>query len=190
MVMTNSELAELLNARLGLAEHDAVTVNVLRQWVAWDVLPKARVAGRVDGKGPIWSRTGATLRRANRLGELRRRGIKRENALIVQAYIEWGHHDFDRVRAAMRSEWDKWAAQLTRKQTTFIENTDYGEISATQKRAIANQIGPISPIFKGTKLEQSPELYALIADFARTGESDLGHLSSLISGPIYLFDPA
>lgn len=183
--MTNSELTKLLNARLGLAQQEAVTVNVVRQWVAWDVLPKARVAGKIEGKGPIWSRPRTTLRRANRLGELRKQGIKRENALIVQAYIEWGHPDFDRVQAAMRSEWEKWAAQLTRRQTTFIENSVYEEISATQQRAITNQIGPISRIFRGTKFEQSPEIYALIADFARTGEANLGHLGSLFSGAFF-----
>lgn len=182
MQMTNTELAELLNARIGLTGRDAVTANVVRQWVDWDVLPKATAQGRAIGKGPAWSRSGTALRLALRLGELRKCGIKRGTALIVQAYIEWGHSDFDRVKEALLSEWAKWAAQLTRRQTTFLGNFEFREISATKQKAIAAQIGPLDPIFEGTQFEQSPELYAAIAEFARTGEGNTGYVESLISG--------
>ena len=182
MQMTNSELAALVNSRLGLAGQDSVTANVIRQWVAWDVLPKARIQGREKGKGPVWSRSGPAVRQALRLGALRQRGVKREKALIVQAYIEWGHRDFDRVREALLDEWSKWAAQLTRRQTTFLAKAEFRDIGAKQMRAIANQLGPLDSSFKGTPFQQSPELYAVMAEFARSGNGIEKDIEILMAG--------
>jgi hypothetical protein len=190
MQMTNAQLAEFLNARLGLAGPDAVTVNVVRQWVAWDVLPKATAQGRAIGDGPTWSRSGAAVYRAMRLGELRKRGVRRENALIVQAYIEWGHRDFGRARDALSSEWRKWTAQLTRGQTTFLGKSRFPEISATQKRAIATQMGPLDDLFRGTQFEQSREFYAAIGEFSRTGEGQSDYLAGLMASAFQRFLPS
>jgi hypothetical protein len=60
------------------------------------------------------------------------------------------------------SEWAKWAAQLTRRQTTFLDNSEFRDTSATKMRAIATQMGPLDALFKGTQFEQSAELYAVI----------------------------
>ncbi len=184
MQMTNTELATLVNSRLGLAGEGSVTANVIRQWVAWDVLPKARIQGREKDRGPVWSRPDSAIRRALRLGELRRQGIKRENALIVQAYVEWGHPDFDRVRDDLLKEWTKWAAQLTRQQTTFFNGIEFCDISATKKRAIATQIGPLDNLFVGTQFQQSPELYAVIAEFARSGDGSAKDIEALMSSAL------
>jgi hypothetical protein len=189
MQMTNADLAARLNAELGLTGSDAITANVIRQWVTWDVLPKARIQGRISGKGPVWSRSGAAMGRAMRLGELRKRGIRREKALIVQAYIEWGHPDFDRVREALLSEWAKWAAQLAHRQTTFLEKSEFQEISATKQRAIATQIGPLDARFKGTRFEQSPELYAVFAEISRNGAGNSGHAATLMAGAFHQIMP-
>lgn len=189
MHMTNAELAELLNARLGLAGKDAVTESVIRQWVAWNVLPKATAQGRAIGERPAWSRSGAAMRRALRLADLRKRAIRRENALIVQAYIEWGHPDFDLVRGALQREWSKWTAQLNRRQTTFLEDTDFENVSATKKRAIATQLGPLDDIFKGTRFEQSPEFYAVFAEFARVSEGNPRHMAGLMSVALRQINP-
>lgn len=180
--MTNAELAVVLNTRFGLAGQDAVTENVVRQWVAWDVLPKAAAQGQAIGIGPTWFRSDSTLQRATRLAELRKHGVRREKALIVQAYIEWGHPDFDRVREALSSEWGKWAAQLTRRQTTFLEKSEFPNISRTKKRAIANQLGPLDFRFIGSQFEQTPEFYAAIAEFARNGDGSSEYIEALISG--------
>lgn len=172
MQMTNSELAEQLNNLWDLQGTDAVTVNVIRQWIAWDVLPKAQVQGRMSGRGPIWIRDGRSFRRANRLAKLRKMGVRREHALIFQAYVEWGHSDFSRVRDALSHEFSKWREQLHRRHITFIGNDGFSNLSAGKKRAIANQIGPLDSLFAGTQFEQSPELYAIWADLARTGEGN------------------
>ena len=182
MQMTNADLAALLNAKLGLTGAEAVTANVVRQWVAWDVLPKARIRGRISGKGPVWFRSDAAMHRAMRLGELRERGIRREKAVIVQAYIEWGHSDFDRVKEALLSEWAKWAAQLSRRQITFLGNSEFREVSATKQKAIATQLGPLDARFKGTQFEQSPELYAVFAEITRRDASHLEYIEMLIAG--------
>ena len=180
--MTNAELAVRLNTRLGLVGRDAVTANVVRQWVAWDVLPKATAHGQAIGIGPTWFRSDSTSQRATRLAELRKHGVRREKALIVQAYIEWGHPDFDRVREALSSEWGKWAAQLTRRQTTFLEKSEFPNISRTKKRAIAKQLGPLDFRFIGSQFEQSSEFYAAIAEFARSGDGRSEYIEALISG--------
>ncbi len=188
--MTNAELADFLNDNLGLAGTDAVTANVIRQWIAWDVLPKAKAHGRGIGQGPTWHRSDAAMRRALRLGELRKRGICRENAVIVQTYIEWGHPDFDRVREALLNELVKWAAQLNRHQTTFIGDSNFPEMSVTKHRAIANQLGPLDDRLKGTQFERSAELYAVFAETARTGHGNSEYLTALMLEAAHQIVPA
>jgi len=188
--MTNAELAKQMNALWGLKGRDAVTANVIRQWVAWDVLPKARVQGRAAGNGPIWIRDERSLRRANRLAELRKAGVRRENALIVQAYIEWGHSDFYRVRHALRDEFSKWRNQLNHRHITFIGDDSFANLSATRKRAIANQLGPLDSRFSGTQFEQSPALYAVWADLARTADGNSNFLIAQLIEALQRIYPA
>lgn len=187
--MTNAELADELNDRLALTGPDAITANVIRQWVAWEVLPKATAQGQAIGKGPAWSRSDAAMRRALRLAELRQGGIKRQNALIVQAYIEWGHCDFNRVRSALLDEWTKWASQLNHKRITFLGNTNFQNISSTKKKAIATQIGPLDNIFKGTPFEQSAELYVVFSEFSRFGNGNSEYLANLMAGAFRRISP-
>jgi len=187
--MTNAELADSLNERFALAGPDAVTLDVVRQWVAWDVLPRAQAKGRLPGKGPIWNRDEHSLRRAYRLTELRKAGVRRENAVIVQAYVEWGHPDFDRVRGALRAEFSKWRNQLNRDHTTFIGDDGYRGLSASRKRSIANQLGPLDGRFVGTQFEQSPEVYAVLANLARLAAGDLNQTKQLISKALEQLHP-
>ena len=189
MQMTNPELAEYLNVQLGLAGSEAVSANVIRQWVAWDVLPKAGAQGRSIGESPLWVRSAAAMRRALRLAELRKRGITRENALIVQAYIEWGHDDLDRVRSALIGEWSKSAKQLIRRQTTFLNDKKFDDVSATKKRAIANQTGPLDFIFGGTPFEQSDGFYAQFAELSQTGKDNSNSISGLMNDAMARMSP-
>lgn len=160
-----------VQARAPMTGKDTVTVNVIRQWVAWDVLPKASAQGQVVGTGPAWSRSRTGMRRATRLAELRKRGVKRENALIVQAHIEWGYRDLDRLRDALTSEWAKWSKQLIRRRTTRIGNHKFEDLSAVQRRAIRAQLGSLDSRFIDSQFQQPDEFYAVLAEFAETGES-------------------
>ncbi len=169
--MTNSEFAALLNEKAGLSGPDALTIHVIRQWVAWDILPKAKAIGRVYGKGPEWSRTETSLRRAMRLAELRKRGVRRQHELIVQAYLEWGHSDFDRVREALVKELGKWRAQLVHRRTTYMDNKNYADLGQTQKRAIRTQIGRLDSRFIDTPFQQSDAFYATFAELAHKGKA-------------------
>lgn len=180
MEVTNAELAELLNGEAGLAGADAVTVNVIRQWVAWDVLPKATITGRSGNGGPLWSRSPIAVRRARRLAELRALGIRREAAVIVQAYIEWGHRDFARVRSALLSEIGKWRAQLTHHRTTYMDKAKYGDMSTASRRAMKTQLGPIDNRFMNTKLQQSDEFYAVFTQLAESGKGDPDYANRLL----------
>lgn len=179
--MTNEELARFLNDKAGLTGENAVTVNMIRQWVAWDVLPKATPKGRVVGTGPQWSRAETAMRRALRLAELRKWGVTRQTAVIVQAYIEWGHPDFDRVREALGHEAKKAGRQLTRPHITLIGDANYGDLTPTQQGAIAAQIGPLDPRFAGTKFEQSREFYARFAEAARSANDNPDRLGLLLA---------
>ncbi len=171
MQITNSELADLLNSEFGFVGRNAVTANVVRQWVDWDVLPRAQAQGQRVGNAPSWARSDSDLRKARRLAELRQMGLKRENALVVQAYIEWGHQDFDRVRVAFAAEWRKACSQLARRQSTFLNDRTFAEVSAASKKAIANQLGPLDHRLQGTRFEQSQEFYAVMAEIGRSGDN-------------------
>jgi len=178
--VTNSDLAKLLNSAAGLSGKDRVTVNVIRQWVSWELLPRAEPKGRARGLNPDWSRNNSALRRARRLAELRKAGIRRENALVVQAYLEWGHHDFAKVRSALLSEFQKSRNHLTRRKITFLEGRQFETISATQLRAIANQNGPLAERFVETRFQQSKEAYAVLADAMSRSETQLPELVRII----------
>jgi hypothetical protein len=178
--VTNAELAHQLNSELGLSGRGAVTSNVIRQWVAWGVLPKAQAKGQSMGRGPTWSRSDFAMRRAMRLAELRKWGVTRESALIAQVFFEWGHSDLERVRRSLLMEVNKWRSQLARPRTTFLDNSNYEAASAVQKRAIRNQLGRLDSRFVGTQFEQSGELYATVADWAMRGEGDVRKLSVLL----------
>lgn len=68
---------------------------------------------------------------------------------------------------------------MTRRQTTFLGKSKFSDVSTTQKRAIATQIGPLDDIFRGTQFEQSREFYAAIGEFSRTGEGNSDYLTKL-----------
>lgn len=187
--MTNKELADHLNATVSLTGKDAVTVHVIRQWVDWDVLSKAKATGRTVGKSPSWSRDSESLRRAVRLAELRKAGLRRKNAVVAQAYFEWGHPDFGLVRDAVLSEFRKMREQLNRRQTTFLGKESFSEAGAWKQRAIQNQRGPLDKRFIGTSFEQTPEFYALFFDAARTGETDASRMASLLGDAVSRLGP-
>lgn len=178
--MTNAELADWLNVECRLTGKDIITSNVIRQWVDWGVLPKASARGRTYGQGPKWSRSQVGIRRAVRLAELRTHGVKRETAVIAQAYIEWGHSDFERVLNALLHELRKWQSQLTRRRTTFIDGRNYRSLSLVQKRAIRVQLGAIDAFFDGTRFQQSDEFVAIFAQLAESGTGDTTSLSRLL----------
>ena len=178
--MTNAELAHLLNSELGLSGQDALTSNVIRQWVTWGVLPKAQAKGESIGKGPTWTRSGIAMRRAIRLTQLRKKGVTRESALIAQAFFEWGYSDLKRVRQALLKEVKRLRAQLARPRTTFLGKSNYGAVSAVQKRAIRNQLGTLDSRFVDTQFQQSDELYATATEWMMAGEGDVSELSPLL----------
>ncbi len=187
--MTNAELAERLNEEIGLAADNRVTVNVIRQWVAWDVLPKARIAGRDIGKGPVWSRSGVPERRARRLAELRQWKVKREDAVIVQAYLEWGHPNFERMQKALLRELQKWRAQLVRHRTTYIEDREYRDLGRVQKNAIRTQLGPLDILFSDTPLRQPDEFYAIFSELGQFGSGNSLRQHELMMSAIEAISP-
>ncbi|QNO26707.1 hypothetical protein EEB18_018550 [Sphingopyxis sp. OPL5] len=187
--MTNQELADHLNEAVGLTGKEAVTVNVVRQWVGWDVLPKAQPIGQAFGKAPEWARQDTGLERAVRLSELRKLGIRRKNAVVAQAYFEWGHPDFELAREAVVSEFIKWREQLNRRQTTTLGGKNFQEVSSAKKRAIKTQLGPLDQRFVDAPFEQAPELYALFADAARTGQVEASQIAALLAEGLEKIDP-
>lgn len=183
--MTNQELADHLNEQAALSGRDVVTVNVIRQWVDWSLLSNAKIAGKAAPKGgPEWSRGEADMRRAYRLAELRKRGVRRQTALVVHAYLEWGYSDYSYLRKCLQSEWEKWRNQLVRRHITSMDGRDYAEISSVQKRALKNQLGDLYPGFVGTVAEQSPEAYAVIAELSKFGEYNFYNVEFIISESI------
>lgn len=168
--MTNADLASLLNSELGLTGTAAVTPNVIRQWVGWGVLPHSTAKGRSVGESPEWSRSGKARRRALRLAALRKAGVVRENAVVAQAFFEWGHPNFELVKQALLAELRKWRSQLLRRRTTRLSGVDYQSLGAAQQRAISNQLGALDRRFVGNQFEQSPELFAVIAESTELDE--------------------
>lgn len=187
--MTNQELADQLNEAFGLAGTDAITVNVLRQWVACGVLSKANPKGQSIGSAPLWERDKGSLEQADRLAELRKLGVRRKNALIAQSYLEWGHANFELVKEAILAEFIKWREQLNRRQTSFLAGEKFDAASNAKQRAIRNQLGPIDQLFSNTPLEQKPEFYALFAEASRNGEVGAAQMAAMLKDTFEQIDP-
>ena len=143
-----------------------MTPDVIRQWVRWGVLPHSTAKGRSVGESPEWSRSFKARRRALRLAGLRKAGVVRENAVVAQAFFEWGHPNFELVKKALLAELRKWRSQLLRRRTSRLGGVDYQNLGAAQQRAISNQLGALDSRFVGNRFEQSPELFAVVAELA------------------------
>lgn len=178
--MTNAELADALNRDLQLSGGDAVTVNVIRQWVLWGVLPRASATASAIGKSPDWHRDDRASRRAHRLTELRKAGIRRESAVIAQAFLEWGHADIERCRKAIVHEYAKGRAQMLKGVTTDLEFADYNALRAPTRRALRNQAGPLDARLIGTQFEQSAEFYAVALKVGNRGKGDPQQIAALL----------
>lgn len=116
------------------------------------------------------------------MAELRKLSVQRKSAVIVQAFIEWGHRDFDLVRSALLHELKKARAQFAHHRTTHILNADYEDLSAVRQRAIRTQLGPLDSRFVDTQFQQSNEFYARIAQLAETGEGNVSRQRELLKG--------
>jgi hypothetical protein len=122
------------------------------------------------------------MRRARRLAELRKLRVQRKSAVIVQAFIEWGHPDLDQVRSALLHELKKGRAQFAHHRTTHMVNADYGELSAVQQRSIRAQLGRLDSRFVDTQFQQSNDFYATIAHLAETGGGNARRQQELLQG--------
>ena len=86
--MTNAELAEWLNSDVDLPDEFRVTNDVVRQWVAWKLLPKAVIVGRDSNGAPIWHRNSDSLTLALRLSQFRKNGLKGKAQLQSRCYLD------------------------------------------------------------------------------------------------------
>lgn len=172
--MTNAELASLLNDEFDLRGPARLSANVIRQWVAWDLLPKAQVQGRQPNAGPIWNRDHLALRRARRFAELRYYGVRSERALVAQSYLEWAAVSFDRAKPAIIAEFRSAHAKLWRRLSASIPDGRVSEFSSTKVRALRNQGGPLDPTFRGNQFELSSPmmLAALQSAFGASADND------------------
>lgn len=177
--MTNAELAAYLNAELNLTGAAAVTPNVIRQWVLWDVLPKSSGRGRGYARGRDWDRSERDRRRALQLARWRATGVTREQALIVHAFIAWGSRDWQRVRDALQSEMSRATALIHKRLSSELAFHAFADVSAARKRAFRNQLGPLDSRLAGTAAELPAELYAIAAQAMLGGDFDRDRLFAL-----------
>lgn len=170
--MTNAELAAALNDEFGLEGRARLSTNVIRQWVEWGLLPKAQVAGRVEGGGPIWERNDSAMVRARRFAKMRVFGIRSERALLAQAYIEWDAVSFDRARPAIIGEFRSVRSKLWRTMTADIPAGPVSEFSKTKRRALIKQSGPLDPVFHSTQFELPTDTILTAMQSAFAGQSN------------------
>ncbi len=179
--MTNAELASLLNDEFDLKGRACLSANVIRQWVDWELLPKARVVGREGSNGPIWERDDAALARARRFAEIRYFGVRSERALVAQTYIEWRAISFDRAKPAILAEFRSARAKTKRRLTADIPEGAVADFPAIKRRALKNQGGPIDAIFQGSQFELSTDMVLSGMRAAFTGYADDREQTALLA---------
>ena len=169
--MTNAELAEWLNSEMDLTDDLRVTNNVVRQWVGWNLLPKASISGRDSVKGPIWYRDSNALKAAQRLAEFRKGGLKAKNQLLARCFVDGWKIDIAEARLATFN----WAGfrlkTMSKRLTMDYSRIDAGaDLSTVQIRALQNQLGTQDDRFKGTPFEFSGNIGVSLNLVALTGE--------------------
>lgn len=179
--MTNAELAEMLNVAKRLAGSQAVTPNIIRQWVLWDLLPRATASASGRGQPMEWSRSGEAMRQAFRLAELRRYGLTRRSALIVQAFLEWGFGNFEDAQAAIKTEFGHARTQVLRSLSSDTRHDQYNNISRATQKALHHQAGPLDPRLIGTPFQLSKETTLRTLDAMVTGASRETEVAERIS---------
>ncbi len=180
MAMTNDELAAQLNSELRLEGRQAVTANVIRQWVSWGVLPKSIPKGQRVGSGPIWERDAIALYRAKRLASVRQWNVIRETAVISQAFLEWGHDDIKRVRQALLSEFSRSRRSLFKSMTSSTDFAAVANLSAAKKKALIHQSGQLDIMFVKDRAANWPDLLISFLGLAHSGSGDIGALPEIL----------
>lgn len=116
-----------------------------------------------------------------RLAQLRKLGVIRKDAVIVQAFLEWGYPNLETVRQSMVRELRKCLAILMRMRTSRLDGRAYKDTGAARQKAIQNQLGRLDARFVGTRYQQSDELYATVAEFAELGAFDASRINAITS---------
>lgn len=178
--MTNEGLAAWLNDDLGLEGRQTVTANVVRQWVSWGVLPKASAKGQRVGSGPLWERDAVALDRAKRLASIRKWNVVRESALISQVFIEWGHDDLPKVRESLASEFRRCRRLMFKSVTSSTDFDAVEGLSATHRKALINQSGPLDILFIKDRATNWPDLLVALLGAMRSGGGNGADMLNLL----------
>jgi hypothetical protein len=186
--MTNAELAEHLNAEIGLTGRNAITANVIRQWVLWDVLPRAQANAKGRGRAIEWGRDVADMHRARRLAELRRYGVVRKTAIVAQAWLELDYPDFCDAKKALLVEFRRARSVSLRDLTSSTEHDAESPLSQTRRNALLRQSGPLDPRLEKTSFQLPPQSLVRILDAAVSGKSHESDVAEIISEQFYKFD--
>lgn len=182
MAMTNEQMAAWLNDDLGLKGRQAVTANVVRQWVSWGVLPKASAKGQRVGSGPLWERDAVALDRAKRLASIRKWNVVRESAVIAQAFIEWGHDDTAKVRRCLIAEFERCRRLLFKSVTSSTDFAAVGSLSAAKKKALLHQSGSLDVMFINDRAANWSDLLVRALGVMRSGSGDSCALPEMLLG--------
>lgn len=154
--MTSEELVQLLNLSISHPDHQ-VTADVVRQWVAWKVLPPAVGRGRGIGESRRWFRSQSNLAQAKRLAELRNAGMVTRQALQAQMWLEGWGLDFGIAKPAIVARFDAALAKIRRGITTSFDPRDGRSPTAAKRRAVAHQLGQQAEVFRQSAFLIDPE---------------------------------
>ena len=164
--MTNEELADWLNAELAGRANEIVTRDIVRQWVTWGVLPRAVGHGQRIGAPRAWSRDDAALAQARRLVDLRAAGLRGQQALQAQLWLESWPVDFQRARAAITGIFERSKKRMLRGVSTNYDPRTKPPLSPAKQRVVVGQIGMPAAIFENSPLALFPD--EKVAAFAAT----------------------
>ncbi|MEP7348347.1 MAG: hypothetical protein ABI668_00160 [Sphingorhabdus sp.] len=170
--MTNRELANQLNEQFELSGRSAVTENVIRQWVDWQLLPKSKIANIKTGSGPSWTRGEVALDMAAKLAQFRKYGLISEKQLVARCYIEGWPIEIETARPVMMNR-----AKYARSHMSKLLSVDYSklerasDLTAVKKRALERQLGKQDARFEGMPFEFKGDTGILLTLSALSGNA-------------------
>jgi hypothetical protein len=137
--MLKADLVAHLTAVSKKLGADPITDRMIKDWIDEGLLDKSKPKGNRRGQPPTWTYSDETVQRAERIVELRTRGVRRASALRINLWIDGFALLFEDMKLALKWEFGRALARLRRRRTwsfdgRFRRHTPAGKLDKETKR--------------------------------------------------------
>jgi hypothetical protein len=166
----------------------AITDRMIRDWIDERLLKKSKAKGNRRGQPPTWTYSDETVQRAERIVELRARGVRRASAIRINLWIDGFALPFKDMKLALKWEFGRALAQLRRRRTWSFDGRFRRHTPAEKLDREANRIEPVDADLAKARFAPPPEFLLTSGSELFWGSGERGPIpgsfESLFSNPL------